>query len=208
MASGGLSGALGGPHGLRRRGDRGIPLASRSHLRFHSGRAQAGVARRAHRSRADGSDEPCDDDRRTAGPCLPWLVQMGWHRAGWYTTCWVDLLLFPANLPSANRIVPELQDIEIGTFIPDGPPETECGLFVEVLEPESALVLHSNSHLPLAWRQNHRADLDWSWAFVLMPVDGGGRTRFLFRSRRATSPRWLKSGANLAVVPCGVRDVP
>jgi hypothetical protein len=27
----------------------------------------------------------------------PWLVQMGWHRAGWYTARWVDKLLFRAN---------------------------------------------------------------------------------------------------------------
>lgn len=35
----------------------------------------------------------------------PWLVQMGWGRAGWYTYRWVDRLLFPANGPSANRIL-------------------------------------------------------------------------------------------------------
>lgn len=32
----------------------------------------------------------------------PWLVQMGWGRAGWYTARWVDRLLFPANGPSAS----------------------------------------------------------------------------------------------------------
>ena len=37
----------------------------------------------------------------------PWLVQMGWHRAGWYTARWVDVALFPENLPSADRVVPE-----------------------------------------------------------------------------------------------------
>lgn len=52
----------------------------------------------------------------------PWLVQMGWGRAGWYTARWVDRVLFPANAPSADRIIPELQDVHVGTFIPDGPP--------------------------------------------------------------------------------------
>ncbi len=82
----------------------------------------------------------------------PWLVQMGWGRGGWYTARWVDRLLFPANGPSADRIIPELQDIDVGTFIPDGPPRTECGLDVEQIERERALVLHSNSHLPMSWR--------------------------------------------------------
>ena len=85
----------------------------------------------------------------------PWLVQVGWGRAGWYTARWVDRLLFPANGPSADRIVPELQDIAVGTFIPDGPPETECGLHVVQLEPERALVLRSNSHLPRSWRDRN-----------------------------------------------------
>jgi hypothetical protein len=56
----------------------------------------------------------------------PWLVQMGWHRGGWYTAQWVDKLLFPENRASADHILEEFQDLHIGDFIPDGAPETEC----------------------------------------------------------------------------------
>lgn len=129
----------------------------------------------------------------------PWVVQMGWGRAGWYTARWVDRLFFPANGPSADRIIPELQQIEVGTFIPDGPPQTECGLHVVSLEPERALVLRSNSHLPMSWR--NRATLDWTWAFVLTPQDGGRRCRYHFRSRWVTAPSWLTVGGWLGVVP-------
>jgi hypothetical protein len=129
----------------------------------------------------------------------PWLTQMGWGRAAWYTARWVDRLLFPANGPSADRLVPELQDITVGSFIPDGPPETRCGLQVVQLEPERALVLRSNSHLPLSWRD--RATLDWTWAFVLSPVDGGRRTRYHFRSRWVTAPGWLTLSGWLGIVP-------
>ena len=151
-----------------------------------------------------------------APPALvwPWLVQMGWGRGGWYTARWVDRLLFPANGPSSDRIVPELQHLEVGSFIPDGPPETECGLIVQEIEPERSLVLRSNSHLPMSWRS--RATLDWTWSFVLTPLDGGRRTRFHFRSRWTTSPWWLTLGGRLAIVPAdfvmardmlrGVRD--
>jgi hypothetical protein len=131
----------------------------------------------------------------------PWLVQMGWHRAGWYTARWVDRLLFPANWPSANRIIPELQDVHVGDFIPDGPPETRCGLIVEQLDPNRALVLHSTSHLPASWRRKHKAAVDWSWVFVLRPIDDGRRTRFHFRSRWTTAPWWLTLGGWLAIVP-------
>lgn len=129
----------------------------------------------------------------------PWLVQMGWGRGGWYTARWVDRLLFPANRASADRIVPELQDIGVGTFIPDGAPETECGLYVEEIEPERALVLHSNSHIPKSWRPH--ATLDWSWTFSLTPLDEGNRTRFHFRSRWVTRPWWLTAGGRLGIVP-------
>jgi hypothetical protein len=129
----------------------------------------------------------------------PWLVQMGWGRGGWYTARWVDRLLFPANGPSADRIIPELQDIDVGTFIPDGAPHTQCGLIVEEIERDRALVMHSNSHLPMSWRAH--ATLDWSWAFVLEPLDEGRCTRFHFRSRWTTNPWWLTLGGWLGVVP-------
>ena len=64
----------------------------------------------------------------------PWLVQMGWGRAGWYTYRWVDRLLFPANGPSADRIVLELQQLKIGDHVPDGPSATDCWFSVEQLE--------------------------------------------------------------------------
>jgi hypothetical protein len=129
----------------------------------------------------------------------PWLVQMGWGRGAWYTARWVDRLLFPANGPSADEIVPELQDISVGTFIPDGKPETKTGLYVVELQPERALVLRSNSHLPMSWRE--RATLDWTWTFVLTPVDGGRRTRYHFRSRWLTAPRWWTLIGWLGVMP-------
>lgn len=128
----------------------------------------------------------------------PWLVQMGWGRGGWYTARWVDRLLFPDNGPSADRILPEHQGLRVGDRVPDGAPEAECGFVVEHLDPNRALVLRSTSHLPLSWRGH--AAIDWSWAFVLRPLDGG-RTRFHVRSRWASSPWWLTAGSRLVVVP-------
>ena len=131
----------------------------------------------------------------------PWLAQMGWHRAGWYTARWVDRLLFPANWPSADRLIPELQDLKIGSFIPDGAPETGCGFIVEELDPGRALVLHSTSHVPESWRTKYGASLDWSWTFSLTPLGEGRRTRFLFRSRWMTKPWWFTLFGWLIVVP-------
>lgn len=99
----------------------------------------------------------------------------------------------------ARRINPDLQKLTIGDFVPDGPPETECGFRVAVLKPKRALVLHSTSHLPVSWR--NRARLDWSWAFVLTPLGSGQRTRYHFRSRWTTCPRWFTASGWLGIVP-------
>jgi hypothetical protein len=131
----------------------------------------------------------------------PWLVQMGWHRGGWYTARWVDKLLFPANRPSVAHIIDHLQDLHVGDFIPDGAPETECGFVVEELEALRLLVLHSTSHLPLDWRRTGKASIDWTWVFSMVPLDSGDRTRFIFRWRAATKPWWLTLSTWAVIVP-------
>jgi len=129
----------------------------------------------------------------------PWLLQVGWHRAGWYTAGWVDRLLFPDNSPSAARIVPELQHLEVGDFVPDGPFDTLCGFVVVDTAPQQHLVLRSTSHLPLSWRRRGIAGVDWTWAFVLVPTSGG--TRLIFRWRAHTRPWWLTLGAHAFLLP-------
>jgi hypothetical protein len=130
----------------------------------------------------------------------PWLVQMGWHRAGWYTARWVDLLLFPANWPSADHIVAELQDTKVGDFIPDGAPETGTGFIVEELATNQHMILHSTTHLPPGWHDRFGAWIDWTWAFVLEPLDRDC-TRFLFRSRGRVGPWWLAAVYWLIIIP-------
>jgi hypothetical protein len=131
----------------------------------------------------------------------PWLVQMGWHRGGWYTARWVDKLLFPANQASVDHIIDRLQDLHVGDFIPDGAPESECGFIVEELEAHRLLVLHSTSHLPLEWRRTGKASIDWTWVFSVVPLDSGDRTRFIFRWRAATKPWWLTLSTWAVIVP-------
>jgi hypothetical protein len=130
----------------------------------------------------------------------PWLVQMGWHRGGWYTARWVDRLLFPGNLPSADRILPELQSLQVGDRIPDGAPDTGCEFVVEALDPNRHLLLRSRTHLPPAWADRFGASIDWTWAFILDPR-GTTHTRFLFRSRARLAPRSVAAVYWLTIVP-------
>jgi hypothetical protein len=47
----------------------------------------------------------------------PWLVQIGFGRAGWYSYDIFDNL----GRHSAERIMPELQHVEAGDLVPIGP---------------------------------------------------------------------------------------
>jgi hypothetical protein len=134
----------------------------------------------------------------------PWLTQMGWHRAGWYTPRWVDRLLFPANQPSADRLDPALvHELREGDTIPDGPPRT-AWFVVERAEAPVLLTLHSTTHVPPSWRKRFGAGLDWVWTFRLSRVErvgASGSTRLLVRSRGVVRPWWLDLAYRFLIVP-------
>jgi hypothetical protein len=114
----------------------------------------------------------------------PWIVQMGFplHRAGWYTPHWLDRLTFGIKQHSADRIVPELQRLEVGDRVPDSD-DWSAFFTVEAVEPPHALVLHSTRHVikPIE-------TIDFSWAFVIREVSPG-RSRLLIRARTSYTPR-------------------
>lgn len=130
----------------------------------------------------------------------PWLTQLGWHRAGWYTPRWVDRLLFPQNWPSLDRLDPELvRDLRVGDTIPDGPPGTAWYEVDQVSAPHT-LVLHSTTHVPGSWRERFGARIDWTWAFALRQSTPGA-TRLHLRVRGRTAPWMLTVLYQAAVVP-------
>ena len=127
----------------------------------------------------------------------PWLVQMGYGRAGWYSYDAIDMAG-----GSARRIVPEWQSIDVGHVVPTYP---GGGFEVRHIELGHALVLYSDT--ALVARQSEeakRADAERpstnveatgvmlgatqptefaaSWAFVLEPMPGD-RTRLIERFR-------------------------
>jgi hypothetical protein len=73
--------------------------------------------------------------RATPDEIWPWLVQMGYGRAGWYSYDRLD----NGGRPSADRIVPALQvPLKSGQPLPGGP---EKGFKVISVEPNRSLVL-------------------------------------------------------------------
>ena len=110
----------------------------------------------------------------------PWVVQMGYHRGGWYTSRWLDKLIWHIDNPSADRIIPEFQQLRVGDVVPDGPPGT-ARFTVAALEPGRALVYldDAGTHVP---------GTTFSWAFVLEPLDGR-TTRVQVRTRGTYPPK-------------------
>ena len=69
----------------------------------------------------------------------PWLVQMGYGRAGWYSYDQLD-----TRGKSADTIVPAWQALEVGAVMPFSP---DGGFAVRVVEPGRALVLSVDTEL-------------------------------------------------------------
>ena len=100
----------------------------------------------------------------------PWIVQMGLSRAGWYSYDLLDNL----GRRSAERIIPELQDIQAGDLIPMSP-DGKQGLFVADFEVSKWM---------LWWDK----DGDVSWAWGVFPGEEAG-SRLVTRIR--IKYRWL-----------------
>jgi proline iminopeptidase len=143
----------------------------------------------------------------------PWLVQMGYGRAGWYTPAWVDRIIEPSLFQlktssprSPERLLPEFQALAVGDLIADGP-DYRSYWRVLAVEPQQAIVYRSVRH---PWRP-HPFDprdpaavgrvegeliaggvyVDCTWTFVLRAV-GAETTRLLVRTRGNYAPRLLR----------------
>jgi hypothetical protein len=129
----------------------------------------------------------------------PWLVQMGYGRAGWYSYDQLD-----QRGVSAQEVVPAWQDLKVGDILPTHP---GGGFEVAIVESQQALVVRSDTALVKAQAEAAKAapigsldtttvgvqasgailgstpqDFSASWAFVLEPV-GEDRTRLIERFR-------------------------
>jgi hypothetical protein len=103
----------------------------------------------------------------------PWLVQLGSGRAGWYAIDRID----NAGVPSAQRIVPKLQQLQVGDRIPMVAGQ-EVGPLVKELEPNRRM---------LWW--DGRGEFTWEW--VLDPIDDQ-TTRLLTRVQESYPPLWSR----------------
>src|SRR5687768_6054815 len=117
----------------------------------------------------------------------PWLVQVGCLRAGWYS----DDLLDDLAHPSAREIVPELQDLQVGRWIPMAPKASvKTSFLVDSFEKPRWML----------WRT---PESTWSWR--LISLEGGG-TRLI--TRLHTHYSWWHPGGVVGLVLMEFGDFP
>ena len=119
----------------------------------------------------------------------PWLAQMGFGRAGWYS----HDLLDNAGHPSAEQVWPEWQAIAVGDPIPSSPGGRT---YFEIMELREPAHLVFGFHMVWPFRSARWADPSTRfaqraiWSFVLRPI-GHEATRLLARSGGVSQPGWL-----------------
>jgi hypothetical protein len=116
-----------------------------------------------------------------AAEIWPWLVQMGQGRGGLYSYDSLENLI-GCDIHSADRVLPEFQDLQPGDHILFGPAEKNFpGQVVLQVQPEKAIVMCALD--PVARQPVKSA----TWAFVL-DEKGDRTTRLLVRGRNAYEP--------------------
>ncbi|MGP3948980.1 hypothetical protein [Streptomyces sp. 7N604] len=144
---------------------------------------------------------PYADDQSTMAATLPappeevwpWLQQMGYDRAGWYSWDLLDHF----GRPSAETIMPQWQDLKEGDHL-DTVPDGKAWFTAAKVDPPRTLVLLAELQLPSGrpfdphrWPLPH-AYTSGVWGFHLEPTPADG-TRVVVRTRGRARPRPLMS---------------
>jgi hypothetical protein len=131
----------------------------------------------------------------------PWLVQMGWDRAGWYSWDRLD----NGGRPSAEEVHPEWQNLSVGEWLSAWSPRGPMKAWeVAALEPGRFLGLRGSTDLRgrVIDRTQPRppAFVEGLWVFLLeeLPAD---RTRLVVGGYQSIRPRWLERFLNFWVYP-------
>ena len=110
----------------------------------------------------------------------PWIAQLGQGRGGFYSYDFLENLV-GCDIQSADRVVPEWQDIEVGGEVKL---HREVPLQIAAVEPGRSLVLRGG--VPMG---SSPPPYDFTWAFALREQPDN-TTRLLVRERYGYTRWW------------------
>jgi hypothetical protein len=120
--------------------------------------------------------------RASSDQVWPWIAQLGQGRGGFYSYDFLENVV-GCDIHSADRIVPEWQDVQVRDQVKFAP---EVGLVVALVERGRSLVLRGG--IPIG---NTAPPYDFTWAFTLRD-DPDETTRLLVRERYAYTRPWAR----------------
>jgi hypothetical protein len=114
----------------------------------------------------------------------PWLLQVGYGRAGFYSYDLLDSL----GRPSAERVVPEFQAVGIGDWVPMSPTVNDTTAF------------KIDSFELATWMLWRKPDSTWSWRLSRTEMEPGSSPAFVWSTtgtnrRGRSSPSSCSSSA-------------
>ncbi len=118
--------------------------------------------------------------RSSAAQVWPWIAQLGQGRGGFYSYDFLENLV-GCDIQSADRIVPEWQDVAVGDKVMLAP---EVGLRVALVEEGRSLVLRGGIAMGEA-----APPYDFTWSFALREQPDA-TVRLLARERYAYTRWW------------------
>jgi hypothetical protein len=128
----------------------------------------------------------------------PWLAQHGYERAGFYSHEWVYKLMgsndYYEGTRSADRIIPELQDLKVGDAIKIN---ADSAFQVVALEPARVLALLARANLETGESFELSGPvpakyMNQSWVYYFEEIDRAS-TRLIVRWRGDFSPGFANS---------------
>jgi hypothetical protein len=167
------------------------PLYRRRHLRWGATDAEVAEAMPGDDHVADPSFDATRAITIGAPPekVWPWLVQIGYGKAGFYSYDLFD----NAARPSAERILPEYQEPKVGDWVPMASKVNETTAFkISAFEPNR-------------WMLWEKPDSTWAWRLV--PLEGA-RTRLITRLRDRYTWRSSPLNALLSLILMEFADFP
>jgi hypothetical protein len=154
------------------------PLYRRRHLRWGASDAEVQQAIPGDELVRDPSFSATRAITIAAAPerVWPWIVQMGYGRAGWYSYDLFD----NAARPSADHVIAEHQDPKVGDWVPMSDKVNESTAFkIKALEPTE-------------WVLWEKPNSTWTWKLKRLEE---GHTRLVTRLRQKYD--WKSPGAAL-----------